>query len=97
MNKIKRLPFKRKSIKLSKGGEKEKWMNLFKERLIECGWKDDIKGICREFVKKKGRNNVSVDDLIHLITSKGRASIPNNAKAELLQRIQAFIKAAAIR
>ena len=28
--------------------------------------------IIREFVKKKGRNNVSVDDLIHLITSKGR-------------------------
>jgi hypothetical protein len=26
----------------------------------------------RAFVKKKGRNNVTVDDLIHVITPKGR-------------------------
>lgn len=27
---------------------------------------------CRAFVKKKGRNNVTVDELVHVITPKGR-------------------------
>lgn len=26
----------------------------------------------RSFIKKKGRNNVTVDDLVHVITPKGR-------------------------
>lgn len=30
--------------------------------------------ICRAFIKKKGRNNVTVDDLVHLITPKGRGT-----------------------
>ncbi|CAM8898508.1 unnamed protein product [Rhodiola kirilowii] len=49
-----------------------------------------MKAQCREFVKKKGRKNVTVDDLIHAITPKGRASVPDSVKAELLQRIRTF-------
>ncbi|KAH0984556.1 hypothetical protein GBA52_011733 [Prunus armeniaca] len=47
-------------------------MELLRERLIECGWKDEMKALCRAFIKKKGRNNVTVDDLVHVITPKGR-------------------------
>ncbi|KMT09092.1 hypothetical protein BVRB_6g132000 [Beta vulgaris subsp. vulgaris] len=71
-------------------------MNLLRERLIECGWKDEMKAICRAFIKKKGRNNVTVDDLVHLITPKGRATVPDSVKAELLQQIWAFLNATAI-
>lgn len=28
--------------------------------------------LCRAYARKKGRNNVTVDDLIHVITPKGR-------------------------
>lgn len=28
--------------------------------------------VCRAYARKKGRNNVTVDDLIHVITPKGR-------------------------
>ncbi|KAL6136078.1 hypothetical protein ACLB2K_061379 [Fragaria x ananassa] len=48
------------------------------------------------FIKKKGRNNVTVDDLVHVITPKGRASIPDSIKAELLQRIRTFLMSAAL-
>ncbi|XP_057251617.1 transcription and mRNA export factor ENY2 isoform X2 [Beta vulgaris subsp. vulgaris] len=84
------------NIKLIESGEKERLMNLLRERLIECGWKDEMKAICRAFIKKKGRNNVTVDDLVHLITPKGRATVPDSVKAELLQRIWAFLNANAI-
>ncbi|KAF5746932.1 hypothetical protein HS088_TW06G01108 [Tripterygium wilfordii] len=84
------------SIKLIESGEKERLMELLRERLIECGWKDEMKSLCRAYVKKKGRNNVTVDDLVHVITPKGRASVPNPVKAELLQRIRTFLMSAAL-
>ncbi|MBA0842263.1 hypothetical protein Goarm_002100, partial [Gossypium armourianum] len=87
------------NIKLIESGEKERLMELLRERLIECGWKDEMKALCRSYVKKKGRNNVTVDDLVHLITPKGRvyaASVPDSVKAELLQRIRSFLMSAAL-
>ncbi|XP_002509517.2 transcription and mRNA export factor ENY2 isoform X2 [Ricinus communis] len=84
------------NIKLIESGEKERLMELLRERLIECGWKDEMKALCRAFIKKKGRNNVTVDDLVHVITPKGRASIPDSIKAELLQRIRTFLVQAAV-
>ncbi|XP_052166012.1 transcription and mRNA export factor ENY2 isoform X1 [Oryza glaberrima] len=77
--------------RLVESGEKEKLMELLRERLVECGWRDEMKALCRAYARKKGRNNVTVDDLIHVITPKGRASVPDSVKAELLQRIQSFL------
>lgn len=79
------------SIKLVESGEKERLKELLRERLVECGWKDEMKSLCRSFARKKGRNNVTVDDLVHVITPKGRASVPDSVKAELLQRIRTFL------
>ncbi|KAM6552498.1 hypothetical protein CsatB_013260 [Cannabis sativa] len=84
------------NIKLIESGEKERLMDLLRERLTECGWKDDMKYLCRQFIKKKGRNNVTLDDLVHVITPKGRASIPDSVKAELLQKIRTFLVSAAV-
>ncbi|KAH7570494.1 hypothetical protein JRO89_XS05G0119300 [Xanthoceras sorbifolium] len=51
--------------------------------------------ICiRAYTRKKGRSNVTVDDLVHVITPKGRASVPDSVKAELLQRIRSFLGSA---
>ncbi|KAJ9176193.1 hypothetical protein P3X46_011532 [Hevea brasiliensis] len=44
-----------------------------------CGWRDEMKALCRAFTRKKGRNNVTVDDLVH---------------AELLQSIRSFLASA---
>ncbi|XP_042500842.1 transcription and mRNA export factor ENY2-like [Macadamia integrifolia] len=84
------------NIKLIESGEKERLKELLRERLIECGWRDEMKALCRAFTKKKGRNNVTVDDLVHVITPKGRASVPDSVKAELLQRIRTFLVSAAL-
>ncbi|XP_043723354.1 transcription and mRNA export factor ENY2 [Telopea speciosissima] len=84
------------NIKLIESGEKERLKELLRERLIECGWRDEMKTLCRAFTRKKGRNNVTVDDLVHVITPKGRASVPDSVKAELLQRIRTFLVSAAL-
>ncbi|CAD6235317.1 unnamed protein product [Miscanthus lutarioriparius] len=49
-------------------------MELLRERLVECSWRDEMKALCRAYARKKGRNNVTVDDLIHVITPKGRGT-----------------------
>ncbi|CAA3029984.1 transcription and mRNA export factor SUS1, partial [Olea europaea subsp. europaea] len=55
-------------------GEKERLKELLRERLIECGWRDEMKALCRAHARNKGRKSVSVDDLVHVITPKGRGS-----------------------
>ncbi|XP_027100334.2 transcription and mRNA export factor ENY2 isoform X1 [Coffea eugenioides] len=62
------------NIKLIESGEKERLKELLRERLVECGWKDEMKALCRAFARKRGRNNVTVDDLVHVITPKGRGN-----------------------
>ncbi|KAF3568796.1 hypothetical protein DY000_02011015 [Brassica cretica] len=84
------------NIKLVESGEKENLMELVRDRLVESGWKDEMRIACREHVKKKGRKDVTVDELIRAITPKGRASVPDAVKEELLDRIQNFIRSAAI-
>jgi hypothetical protein len=32
---------------LVESGEKEKLMELLRERLVECGWRDEMKALCR--------------------------------------------------
>ncbi|CAM6032759.1 unnamed protein product [Sphagnum compactum] len=79
------------NVKLIESGEKERLKELLRERLIECGWRDELKAQCRAFTRKKGRANITVDDLVRTITPKGRAMVPDNVKAELLQRIRTFL------
>ncbi|KAG5394857.1 hypothetical protein IGI04_024820, partial [Brassica rapa subsp. trilocularis] len=87
------------NIKLVESGEKDNLMELVRYRLVESGWKDemrlvDVVGVT-EHVKKKGRKDVTVDELIRVITPKGRASVPDAVKQELLNRIQNFIGSSA--
>lgn len=82
-------------IKLVESGEKERLKELLRERLVECGWRDEMKALCREFARKKGRNNATVDELVNVITPKGRASVPDPVKTEMLQRIHSFLASTA--
>lgn len=34
-------------LQLIETGEKEKLMELLRERLIECGWRDEMRALCR--------------------------------------------------
>jgi enhancer of yellow 2 transcription factor len=44
-----------------------------------------------DLIKSKGLEQVTVDDLVAEVTPKGRASVPDSVKAELLQRIRKFL------
>ncbi|KAK2188985.1 hypothetical protein NP493_118g00026 [Ridgeia piscesae] len=77
--------------KLVVSGERDKLKELLRTRLIECGWRDQLKQHCKEIVKQKGLEHVTVDDLVAEITPKGRALVPDQVKKELLQKIRKFL------
>ncbi|XP_076470381.1 transcription and mRNA export factor ENY2 [Babylonia areolata] len=77
--------------KLVETGERERLKELLRTRLIECGWRDQLKTQCKEIVQNKGLEHITVDDLVAEITPKGRALVPDSVKKELLQRIRTFL------
>eukprot|EP01116_Phalansterium_solitarium_P012668 TRINITY_DN29167_c0_g1_i1.p2 TRINITY_DN29167_c0_g1~~TRINITY_DN29167_c0_g1_i1.p2 ORF type:complete len:109 (+),score=25.89 TRINITY_DN29167_c0_g1_i1:121-447(+) len=79
------------SQKLIESGEHDRLKDLLRTRLVECGWRDEMKGNCRDVIKQKGADNITVEQLVAEITPKGRAAVPNEVKAELLQKIRKFL------
>ncbi|CAM9474356.1 unnamed protein product [Phaeothamnion confervicola] len=58
--------------KLIDTGEKERLKDLLRERLIQCGWRDELKEHCKEIIRSKGLEKITVDELVAEITPKGR-------------------------
>ncbi|EKX54226.1 hypothetical protein GUITHDRAFT_91818, partial [Guillardia theta CCMP2712] len=77
--------------KLEDSGEKERLKEFLRQRLVESGWRDDLKEYCKEVIKDKYREDLSVDELVSEITPRGYATIPDEVKAELLERIRKFL------
>lgn len=66
--------------------------DLLCNRLAECGWRDEVRLMCRNIIKEKG-NNIKVEQLIADVTPRARASVPDAVKKELLMKIKAILAA----
>lgn len=44
-----------------------------------------------EYIHKRGRSNVTTDDIVRAVRPEGRALVPDSIKAELLSEIKRFI------
>lgn len=44
-----------------------------------------------EYIQKRGRENVTTEEIVRAIRPEGRASVPDSVKAELLAEIKKFI------
>ncbi|XP_015239916.1 PREDICTED: transcription and mRNA export factor ENY2-like [Cyprinodon variegatus] len=72
-------------------GLKTRLKELLRAKLVECGWKDQLKAHCKDVIREKGLEHVTVEDLVTEVTPKGRALVPDGVKKELLQRIRSFL------
>ena len=81
------------NAKLEETGEKERLKELLRKQLIEVGWRDELKAYCKDVIKNKGLEKITVEELVAEITPRGRATVPDSVKAELLQRIRSFLEA----
>eukprot|EP01098_Paradermamoeba_levis_P012846 TRINITY_DN5715_c0_g1_i1.p1 TRINITY_DN5715_c0_g1~~TRINITY_DN5715_c0_g1_i1.p1 ORF type:complete len:124 (-),score=48.25 TRINITY_DN5715_c0_g1_i1:9-326(-) len=79
--------------KLLETGEKERLKDMLRTKLVECGWRDEMKNYCKETVKSKGVENITVDEIVNEVLPRGRAQVPAAIKTELLTRIRKFLAA----
>uniref|UniRef100_A0A1B0EU97 Enhancer of yellow 2 transcription factor n=2 Tax=Lutzomyia longipalpis TaxID=7200 RepID=A0A1B0EU97_LUTLO len=71
-------------------GDRARLKDLLRLRLIECGWTDQLRLMCREVVKAED-GKVNVDQLVQQVTPKARTMIPDTVKKELLQKIKTLL------
>ena len=77
--------------RLVESGEKDRLREHLRARLIESGWRDQLKLAAKEVVREKGLEHVRLEDLVREITPKGRATVPDAVKRELLTKIKDFL------
>jgi enhancer of yellow 2 transcription factor len=61
--------------KLVETGEKDRLKEMLRERLIQCGWRDDLKEYCKDVIRRKGLEKVTIEELVAEITPKGRGNL----------------------
>ncbi|KAH0564273.1 transcription and mRNA export factor ENY2-like [Cotesia glomerata] len=73
-------------------GDRDGLKELLRRRLVECGWRDQVKIICKELIKEKG-NDITYDSMLSTVTSRARTHVPDSVKKELLQKIKSQLMA----
>ena len=77
--------------KLEESGEKARLEEYLRQKLIECGWKDELKKYCLDLIRSKGLEKINLDDLVEELLPKGRALVPTKVKEDLLARIKNYL------
>ncbi|XP_065723867.2 enhancer of yellow 2 transcription factor isoform X1 [Drosophila suzukii] len=73
-------------------GDRSKIKDLLCSRLTECGWRDEVRLMCRTILLEKGANNsFTVEQLITEVTPKARTLVPDAVKKELLMKIRTIL------
>lgn len=78
--------------KLEESGERQRLESYLRERLIESGWKDQLKEYCLKIIRKKGLEQINLEDLVEELLPKGRELVPNQVKEDLLDQIKVFLE-----
>lgn len=61
-------------------------------QLIESGWRDEMKEIARDTIRNQGLSKVTVDELVAEVLPRGKASVPEDIKANLLESVRNFVR-----
>merc|ERR1712157_3324 len=79
--------------RLSETGEKERIMRSLRSKLIECGWRDEMKELGKESIRNRSDlTKITVDELVSEILPRGKNSVPEEIKSELLEDVKNFVK-----
>jgi len=74
------------------GGEKARLKKILRERLEECGWRDEVKQLVRERIVGEEGKVKSVETLTRELSPQAQAMVPDSIKADLLQRCRCNVK-----
>jgi len=71
--------------------QKTRLRKLLEKRLVESGWVDSLKEYCKDAIASKGLEKIKVEDLVKEIAPRGRATVPDEIKSEILNEIRTFV------
>ncbi|KAF4692740.1 hypothetical protein FOZ60_012642 [Perkinsus olseni] len=75
---------------LIESGERDRLKQYVMDQLMRSGWRDELKEYCVDFIKSRGVEAVSVDDIVSHVAPRGRQLVPGHVKNEVLERIKDF-------
>lgn len=85
--------------KLRESREEQRLEEYLRQRLIEVGWKDELKNHCKgrlllilDIIRRKGLEKVTVEELVEELTAKGKQTVPLQIKEELLGKIKTYFE-----
>ncbi|CAH8485342.1 unnamed protein product [Dicrocoelium dendriticum] len=61
---------------LAKTGERERLREFVENRLIETGWNEKVKQACKEYIRTKGVDNITVDEVVQAIMPAAKQIVP---------------------
>ncbi len=77
--------------KLEGSNERQVLQDLLDARLTECGWRDDLKKMCDDYITSRGIESIALEDMVNDILPVAISSLPDTVKAEILQRLRTFV------
>ena len=78
--------------KLEESGEKERLEEYLRQKLVESGWKDELKKHCIDIIRDKGLDKINLEELVEQLLPKGRSLVPTKVKEDLLARIKGHLE-----
>lgn len=78
--------------KLRESGEEARLEEFLRSRLIECGWKEQLKNHCKDVIRRKGLEKVTVEELVEDLTLRGKNTVPTKVKEDLLAKIKNYFE-----
>ncbi|KAK0426295.1 hypothetical protein QR680_009628 [Steinernema hermaphroditum] len=72
-------------------GERDRLREMLTLRLSECGWTSLVEEKCRDFIRKKGIENVTLEQVVGEVKQDARKAVPEEVKREIMDAIRAFV------
>ncbi|ALC42883.1 e-y-2 [Drosophila busckii] len=73
-------------------GDRSKIKDIMVNRLIECGWRDEVRLVCRDVLLQRGSSkSIPIEQLIPEVTARARTLVPDAVKKELLMKIRSIL------
>lgn len=70
------------------GGERERIKQALRSKLVQSGWRDEIKSFVGELIENRGVDNVTAEELIEEVTPYAREHVSEEVKNALLSMIR---------
>ncbi|VEL09910.1 unnamed protein product [Protopolystoma xenopodis] len=76
---------------LVQSGERNRLKDYIESRLIENGWTEKVKSACKDYIRGKGVDNITVEEVVNAIAPSARQVVPIEIKQEVLEMLRKFL------